>query len=439
MWRLLAMLAVAAIAVFGIAACGDEEGGGGGGGAAGGGSATSGEKGGSKAGGGTVKVGNVSSVSAFGGVFTGYQAGVKAYFDYYNSKGGIDGTKIDFIRVDDAGDPGKAAAGARKLTQQDKVVAFVGMSSFADAPVIKFLKAQKIPAIGGWATGSTWHRENSEFTFNNIEGPNTPYCPIWSSDLAKFKDVKKIAFIAQDFPAATQDADCRAAAATKLGLQVAGSRIDVAPDAADYRPPVQRAIKAGADAVYFSTGTDGQVKGILAGEQLGFEGKYISTQPSGVAPGIKSVADKLDGRVLTSAFSLLPGDDDAASEELKAWRAGMKQFAPKYASEITSISGWAAGRMFADSLKAAGPDSQALTDFWKKQNNYEFGGLQGPMNYTMGSLPQPCVTHLSFQGGDFARADGTAQPPEFNCGPVLDIKTGNVLAFNQYEDVLTPK
>jgi hypothetical protein len=131
--------------------------------------------------------------------------------------------------------------------------------------------------------------------------------------------------------------------------------------------------------------------------------------------------------VISAAFSLLPDDPDSAGEELAAWRKGMQRFEPEFADEITSISGWAAARMFADALKAAGPDRQAIIDHLAQQSAYDFGGLQGPANYTDGSKPNPCTLRLVLKDGKFVRADSAPEPPEFNCGPVLDAKTGEVV------------
>jgi ABC-type branched-subunit amino acid transport system substrate-binding protein len=260
-------LAVAAAAALVVAGCGGGDDGGDGGGGGGGGG---------KKGGGTVKVGNISSIAGLGGTFSGFQAGVKGYFEYYNGQGGIDGTKVDLIAIDDAADPGKAASGARKLVTQDKVVAIVGMASLADAAVAKYLNAAKIPVVGGWATSSAWHKPNTNM-FVSLEGPNEPYCSIWSNDLAKAEGVNTMAFVAQDFPAATKDADCRSTAAKKVGITQSGDRIDVSLTAADYRPAMQRATAGNPDGVYFSTGADGILKGVQAGDQLGFKGTYVAT------------------------------------------------------------------------------------------------------------------------------------------------------------------
>ena len=95
-----AMLAVAATMALVVGGCGgdDDEGG----------SASSGGgESGAAEGGGTVKVGNISSIAGLGGVFAGFQAGVKGFFEYYNANGGIDGTQVELITVDDAADPAR--------------------------------------------------------------------------------------------------------------------------------------------------------------------------------------------------------------------------------------------------------------------------------------------------------------------------------------------
>ena len=419
-------LLVAAVTLVAAVGCGGNDSNSGGGSPGGG---TSG--GASKPkGGGTVTIGNLASIAGIGGVFDGFQAGVKGYFEYQNANGGINGTKVKLVTVDDGGDPGKAAAGARKLVAQDKVLAIVGMASLADAAVAKYLNAQGTPVVGGWATSSSWHKPNTNM-FVNIEGPNKPYCSVWSNDVAKAEGVTKMAYIAQDFPSAIQDADCRRVGGKNVGIAIAGPRIDVSLTAADYRPPMQRAIKSGANGIYFSTGTDGQLKGIEAGEQLGYKGKYVPTQPSGLEKGLASMASKLDGRVLTSAFSLLPTDPDSVSAELAAFKKGMKQYEPKYADEITAVSGWAAGRMFADALKAAGPDKKAIIAYLSKQKAYTFGGLQGPVDYTNGNTALPCTLDLVLKGGKFVRANDSRKPSDFLCGPILDF-SGKVVAYQQY-------
>ena len=154
----------------------------------------------------TINVGNITAVTNLGGTFTGFQAGVKAFYQYYNDNGGLSGYKVNLTSLDDAGDPGKNAAGARQLVEQNKVVAIVGQATIADAASQKYLQGKGIPVVGGWAASSSYHKPASNM-FVSLEGPNIPFCPLWSSDQAKARGIKNIACIAQDCPAAVQDAE----------------------------------------------------------------------------------------------------------------------------------------------------------------------------------------------------------------------------------------
>src|SRR5947208_1000496 len=76
------------------------------------------------------------AVSAAGGTFpiTGIAslyktipAAEKAYYDYVNDHGGVNGRKINFEILDDVYDPSKTVPLAQQLVEKDKVFAIVGI------------------------------------------------------------------------------------------------------------------------------------------------------------------------------------------------------------------------------------------------------------------------------------------------------------------------
>jgi branched-chain amino acid transport system substrate-binding protein len=424
--RLAALLAVAACVAIVTAACGSSSSSSAGSSgsstsSASGSSGSSSSSGASAAkGSGTIQVGEIASLANIGGVFNAFQSGVAAFFKYENAHGGINGYKVNLTLIDDGGNPGTAAQGARTLVTGNNVVAIVGEASLADAATQKYFQAQGVPVVGGWATSSAWHKPSTNM-FVSLEGPNTPYCTVWSNNTAKALHVTKIAFIAQDFPAAIQDATCREAAARYEGIAVAGKTILTSLTQADYRPAVQQAMAGGADAIYFSTGTDGQVKGIQAGQQLGFKGIYIPTQPAGLTQPLAPLGAALNGRVITDAFSALPSDVSSGNPNLVAEQAGIAQYAPQFKNEITAISGWAAGLEFADALKAVGPSKSKILTYMQGLSNYTFGGLQGPMSYTSGSRPNQCTLPLIWKDDTWVRAPN-APTTGFVCEPLLSSK-----------------
>src|SRR3954467_10769586 len=88
------------------------------------------------------------------GAMTGPQAGILApvvemagaYVSHLNSRGGINGKSVRLIVADDQGEPSRAAANAKKLISQDRVVLLLNTSvSSTYAPVIAETKQAGVP------------------------------------------------------------------------------------------------------------------------------------------------------------------------------------------------------------------------------------------------------------------------------------------------------
>ncbi|MCY4665370.1 MAG: ABC transporter substrate-binding protein [Acidimicrobiaceae bacterium] len=96
-----------------------------------------------------IRVGNVSSLTG-GALFPGASAAAKAGFDRVNDQGGINGRPLELIIEDDGGAPEGAAAAARKLVEQDNVVALVGSASVLECAVNSgFYAEQGVYSIQG--------------------------------------------------------------------------------------------------------------------------------------------------------------------------------------------------------------------------------------------------------------------------------------------------
>src|SRR3954462_982992 len=88
------------------------------------------------------------------GAMTGPQAGILApvvemagaYINHINSRGGINGKQVRLVVADDQGEPSRAAANAKKLLSQDKVVLLLNSSvSSTYAPVVAETKQAGVP------------------------------------------------------------------------------------------------------------------------------------------------------------------------------------------------------------------------------------------------------------------------------------------------------
>ncbi|MFC3266759.1 ABC transporter substrate-binding protein, partial [Camelimonas abortus] len=71
-----------------------------------------------------------------------------AYFRMINDQGGINGRKITFISYDDAYSPPKAVEQARKLIENDEVLALFGtLGTPSNTAIMKYVNAKKVPHI----------------------------------------------------------------------------------------------------------------------------------------------------------------------------------------------------------------------------------------------------------------------------------------------------
>jgi branched-chain amino acid transport system substrate-binding protein len=92
--------------------------------------------------GGTVPL--TGEAAAFGTV----APGAKAYFDYVNAKGGVNGRKIEYRYYDDAYNPAQTVQLTRRLVEQDRVFAvFNSVGTQNNLAVRDYLNAQKVPQL----------------------------------------------------------------------------------------------------------------------------------------------------------------------------------------------------------------------------------------------------------------------------------------------------
>jgi branched-chain amino acid transport system substrate-binding protein len=92
--------------------------------------------------GGTVPL--TGEAAAFGTV----APGAKAYFDYVNAKGGVNGRKIEYRYYDDAYNPAQTVQLTRRLVEQDRVFAvFNTVGTQNNLAVRDYLNAQKVPQL----------------------------------------------------------------------------------------------------------------------------------------------------------------------------------------------------------------------------------------------------------------------------------------------------
>jgi branched-chain amino acid transport system substrate-binding protein len=105
----------------------------------------------------SVKIGGTFPLTGVASLYKTIPTAEKAYFDYVNDRGGVNGRKIDFTILDDAYDPSKTVPLAQQLVTSDKVFAVFG--SLGTAPGLAtwgYLNQQKVPQVQLATGDSLW-------------------------------------------------------------------------------------------------------------------------------------------------------------------------------------------------------------------------------------------------------------------------------------------
>jgi branched-chain amino acid transport system substrate-binding protein len=175
-----------------------------------------------------VNVGAIVSESGpLAADFKPYLSGVNAYFDWVNSKGGVNSRKIDLAYpLDDASNGTTDINDAQTLVQADHAFAIVGVSTpFFDAH--KYLATQKQMPVFGYATGNVWGGPKNFFAdYGSVLNFNSSI-PFFAYTAVKTKS-KNVAVIALNYPASQDECKGALAGLKKYKVHIAYSDINVA-------------------------------------------------------------------------------------------------------------------------------------------------------------------------------------------------------------------
>jgi branched-chain amino acid transport system substrate-binding protein len=112
----------------------------------------------------TITIGSSGPLTGEAAAAAGVLKGADAYFKYVNSKGGVNGRKIDFKYLDDAYDPAQTVQNVRELIQQDNVFAlFSVVGTNGNLAIRDFVNAAGVPQVFSAAGATTFGRDYAKY------------------------------------------------------------------------------------------------------------------------------------------------------------------------------------------------------------------------------------------------------------------------------------
>lgn len=211
--------------------------------------------GGSNSGGdasGPLKVGLITDVTGPAAQGQEYAViGAQARIDALNAHGGLNGRMVKLVVGDTASSPQGTLTAAKKLVQQDHVVAILAWSYLYNAAA-DFVTSQNIPVFGGaWDPAPGWAEHKNMFG-SQPASPTKTIAATTFAKLFKMRDASKVGIVGLDTPSSHEATDGVAQAAKDGGLEVVYQNVTVAPTDNDFTSVALAIKKSGADAVYGS-------------------------------------------------------------------------------------------------------------------------------------------------------------------------------------------
>ncbi len=308
----------------------------------------------------------------------GLTAGLKAYFDYTNAQGGVNGKQVALITRDDDLNAGKMVAATKELIANKDVLALVG---FLNTGGLTELAKQNIPGEAGIAMIAPLQGNKNIVGADNFFPFRSGFTEEVTALVAEAKTTqkKRVAIFYWNTAFGPPMSQFAQTTAKNQGLDVvANVAVDVAPDKfeANMKAAVADVAKSNPDAIFLiSAGRFADVFIKLIRDSSAADAQIYAMSVVLAEDVVKAAgATKARGIVIAQAtpFPFSP-TLPLVSEYLRV----MKQYAPNEAVSFSSFEGYAGGKITVEAMKRAGPNptrekiAKALNNF----GEWNLGGV----------------------------------------------------------------
>lgn len=340
--------------------------------------------------------------------------GAKAYYDYVNAQGGVNGRKIEYLVRDDAYDPTKTSTVTNELVLKEKIFAMVGgLGTPTHGAVVDFLNDEEVPDLFVSSGSLAWGEKPEE----------KPWTFGWQTD---YESEGKVIgqYVAKNFPDAKvglflQDDDLGADGEKGLRRYLDDQIVETVQYTSgntDVAPQISKLQSSGADLVIGFNTPSYTALSQLVSLKVGYEPQWAYTNVGSDATlvgsllerfsegAVKGGASSLDG-VLTTKY--LDTVDDQDSDWIKLWKKVWEQEGDDQPLTNYRVYGMAQAYTFVQALQAAGKDltRQGIVDALEEQGGDFEGPMVAPFAYSEDS-------HMGTTGMRVARLDGAKVVPE---------------------------
>jgi branched-chain amino acid transport system substrate-binding protein len=283
-----------------------------------------------------------------------------AYLQMINSKGGVNGRKIELIQLDDAYSPPRAVEQTRKLVESDGVLAVAGtVGTPSNLAVAKYLNGAKVPQILAMS-GSAGLDNAQLYPWTTLfYAPQAVEGRIAARYIMETRPDAKLAILYQndEFGKGYLGAFKAELGAKAQSMIVKEESYDLAAPTIDSQIVSLKA--SGADAFFQATTPKFTAQAIRKAHEIGWKPLHVilatSSQPSTT---LKSAGFDASTGIVTSIWRKLPGNPEWADDlAMKDYFGFMKQWASKEDPEDpTALLGYIWAQMLVEVIGRCGDD-----------------------------------------------------------------------------------
>jgi ABC-type branched-subunit amino acid transport system substrate-binding protein len=305
-----------------------------------------------------IKIGNINPYSGPASAYGAIGKSMDAYFKKINAEGGVNGRQIKFITLDDGYNPSRTLEMARKLAEEEEVLATVGvLGTPTNSAIHKYMNQKKMPQLFV-ATGATKWGDPKNFPWTmgwqpNYQGESL----IYAQHLLESKPNAKIAILYQnddygkDYLKGFVDGlgdKAKTMIVKQLTYEVTDATVD---------SQMVELKSSGADVFFNITTPKFAAQAIKKAAEIGWKPQHYLNNVSNSVGAVMVPAGAENGVGILSVFYLKDPTDNqwANTPEFKEWLAFMQKYMPgSDLKDLNYVFGYTMAQGTVQVLKQAG-------------------------------------------------------------------------------------
>jgi ABC-type branched-subunit amino acid transport system substrate-binding protein len=353
-----------------------------------------------------IKIGNISPYSGPASAYGAIGKSIDAYFKKVNAEGGINGRMIKFITLDDGYNPSRTLEMARKLAEEEEVLATVGvLGTPTNSAIHKYMNQKKMPQLFV-ATGATKWGDPKNFPWTmgwqpNYQGESL----IYAQHLLESKPNAKIAILYQndDYGKDYLKGFLDGLGDKGKGMIVKQLTYEVTDATVDSQMVELKS--SGADVFFNITTPKFAAQAIKKAAEIGWKPQHYLNNVSNSVGAVMLPAGAENGVGILSVFYLKDPTDNqwANTPEFKEWLTFMQRYMPGAdLKDLNHVFGYTMAQGMTQVLKQAG-DNLTRENIMRQAANID---MNLPMLLPGVNVKTGADDFYPIERGQLARWDG---------------------------------